>query len=58
MGERKATSYLVALASDRQISAKELNALAITEGDIQSIVQAVGKKLYGIAPWSASYIRW
>jgi len=56
--ERKTASYLVALASDVQISAKELNALVITEGDIQSIVQAVGKKLYGSAPWSASFIRW
>ncbi len=58
VADRSSSSYLVALASDVQISAKELNALAIAEGDIQSIVLSLGKKLYGSSRWSASYIRW
>ena len=58
VADRMTNSYLVALASDVQISARELKALAVTEGDIQSIVQSVGKKLYGNARWSGSYIRW
>ena len=52
------TRYLVAFASKKSIGVKELNALAISKGNIDSIVQSVGKKLYGNARWSGSYIRW
>ena len=52
------TRYLVFFASEIPVRAVDLTSLVINEGDINSIVLAVGRKLYNKAPWSGYHLRW
>jgi hypothetical protein len=52
--------YLVLLASDAPVGIKQLTELEVAEGDIQSIVAVIARKLYAErqAAWSGYYYRW
>jgi hypothetical protein len=52
--------YLLLLASDAPVGIKQLTELEVAEGDIQSIVAAIARKLYAErqAAWSGYYYRW
>jgi hypothetical protein len=52
--------YLLLLASDAPVGIKQLTELEVAEGDIQSIVAVIARKLYGErqAAWSGYYYRW
>jgi hypothetical protein len=52
--------YLLLLASDAPVGIKQLTELEVAEGDIQSIVAVIAKKLYAErqAAWSGYYYRW
>ena len=53
-----AERYLVFLASEIPVKATDLIAMKFNEGDMNSVVFSLAKKLYGTAPWSGYFLRW